>query len=257
MRRILITQWVGEAWDKMTTDVAYKDTFRRCFEFTGALITADGTDDTLIRPMRGLEYTVPASIIDLTIERIIEQQTNFEANDAGDPEDENEERENVEILGEVVVTALDTEDANAEISLLLERPSANTEEQDDNQQMDENPPAVDDDDEQKGEEEEEKDENEEESWAMGLANAELQEGALEPILDTSLARPRIGKGVFFMILVDAEWELVKFHKSVNAKYQLYNVITNEWCDSVLDSADYGRTGESSSRWIQFKSTAGR
>ena len=109
----------------------------------------------------------------------------------------------------------------------------------------------------KGEDEEEKDENEEESWAMGLANAELQEGALEPILDTSLARPRIGKGVFFMILVDAEWELVKFHKSVNAKYQLYNVITNEWCESVLDSADYGRTGESSSRWIQFKSTAGR
>eukprot|EP01035_Chromulina_nebulosa_P000784 gene784-1052_t len=84
----------------------------------------DGTDDTLIRPMRGLEYT---------------------ANDAGDPEDENEERENVEILGEVVVTALDTEDANAVISLLLERPSANAEEQDENQQMDENPPAVDDD----------------------------------------------------------------------------------------------------------------
>ncbi len=43
-------------------------------------------------------------------------------------------------------------------------------------------------------------------------------------------------------------------QSVNAKYQLYNVITNEWCDSVLDSADYGRTDESSSRWIQFKST---
>jgi hypothetical protein len=125
--------------------------------------------------MRGLEYTVPASIIDLTIERIIEQQTNFEANDAGDPEDENEERENVEILGEVVDTALDTEDANAVISLLLERPSANTaEELDENEQMDENPPAaVDDDEQKKGEEEEEKDENEEESWAMGLANAEF------------------------------------------------------------------------------------
>ena len=57
---------------------------------------------------------------------------------------------------------------------------------------------------QQEEKEEEKDENEEESWAMGLANAELQEGALEPILDTTMARPRIGKGVFFMILVDAE-----------------------------------------------------
>jgi hypothetical protein len=43
-------------------------------------------------------------------------------------------------------------------------------------------------------------------------------------------------------------------QSVNAKYQLYNVITNEWCDSVLDSADYGRTDESSSL---DESTAGR
>jgi hypothetical protein len=89
--------------------------------------------------MRGLEYTVPASIIDLTIERIIEQQTNFEADIAGDPEDESDEREIVEILGEVVDAALDTEDANAVINLLLERPSANAEEQDENQQMDENP----------------------------------------------------------------------------------------------------------------------
>ena len=32
---------------------------------------------------------------------------------------------------------------------------------------------------------------------MNIYNAELQEGALEPILDASLTRPRIGKGVFF------------------------------------------------------------
>ena len=61
-----------------------------------------------------------------------------------------------------------------------------------------------------------------------------------------------------MILLDAEWELVRFHKSVNTIYQLYNVITNEWCESSLDSGDYGRMSQSSTRWIQFKSTtAGR
>jgi len=92
---------------------------------------------------------------------------------------------------------------------------------------------------------------------MGLANADLQDGALEPISDASVARPRIGKGVMFMILLDAEWELVRFHKSVNTIYQLYNVITNEWCESSLDSGDYGRMSQSSTRWIQFKSTAGR
>ena len=195
----------------MTTDLAYKDTFHRCFKLTGALITADGTDDKLIRPMRGLDYTVPASIIDLTIERIIEQQINFEADVAGDPEDENDEREIVEILGEVVDAALDTEDTNAVINLLLERPSAIVEEQDENHQMNENAAVAtaasvaaeeEEQQQQQEEKEEEKDENEEESWAMDLA--ELQEGALKPILDTTMARPRIGKGVFFMILVDAE-----------------------------------------------------
>ena len=110
--------------------------------------------------------------------------------------------------------------------------------------------------EEKGMEEEvEKDENEEESWAMGLANADLQEGALEPILEASVSRPRIGKGVMFLILIDAEWELVRFHKSVNTVYQLFNVITNEWCESALISEHYGRTNASTSRWIQFKSTA--
>ena len=66
---------------------------------------------------------------------------------------------------------------------------------------------------------------------MGLANADLQDGALEPILDDSVARPRIGKGVIIMILLEAEWELVRFHKSVNKIYQLYNVIRNELCES--------------------------
>ena len=107
----------------MTTDVACKDTFRRCFELTGALICADGTDDNLIRPMRGLEYTVPASIVDLTIERIMEQQQIIGPDvDGDDPEEENEETGNVQVVGEVVDTALDTEDANAVINLLLERP---------------------------------------------------------------------------------------------------------------------------------------
>ena len=55
-----------------------------------------------------------------------------------------------------------------------------------------------------------------------------------------------------MILVDMEWEFVRFHKSVGAKYQLQNVITNEWCEHPLNSANYGRLGQSSLRWIQFK-----
>jgi hypothetical protein len=213
--------------------------------------------------MRGLEYTVLASIIDLTIERIMEQQQNIEPDVDGDPEDEIEETGNVQVVGKMVDTALDTEDANAVINLLLERPSAAdiiSHTEDDNPAV--NKAAVvtaagGGEEEKVAEKEEEKDENEEESWAMGLANADLQEGALEPILEASAQRPRIGKGVMFLILIDAEWELVRFHKSVNTVYQLFNVITNEWCESALISEHYGRMNASTSRWIQFKSTAGR
>ena len=63
---------------------------RFSFEVTGALITADGTDDTLIRPMRGLDYTVPLFIIDLTIDRrVLEEQNNLAADAEGNPKDEN------------------------------------------------------------------------------------------------------------------------------------------------------------------------
>ena len=227
--------------------------------------------------MRGLDYAVPLSIIDLTIDRVLEEQNNLAADAEGDPEDENEERENVHILGELVDIALDTEDVEAVISLLLERPSAidityaedqmaasgdqngTTTLEGDNYHEQLTAAAVVVDGIEGGEKENEAvvvDQNEEESWGMGLKSSELQDGALKPILDASMARPRIGKGVFFLILVDMEWELVRLHKSVGARYQLQNVITNEWCEHPLDSAQYGQLGQSSARWIQFKSTAG-
>ena len=32
MRRILITKWVGEAWERLVTDLHHKDTFSKCFQ---------------------------------------------------------------------------------------------------------------------------------------------------------------------------------------------------------------------------------
>ena len=47
--RILITHWAGDAYDKLNS--AYCDNLRyRCFQRTGCLITADGSDDSLISP---------------------------------------------------------------------------------------------------------------------------------------------------------------------------------------------------------------
>ena len=49
-RRILITNWCGEAWKKLTTSGKYDDLFKRCWETTGCLITADRSEDDKIKP---------------------------------------------------------------------------------------------------------------------------------------------------------------------------------------------------------------
>lgn len=57
-RRILITRWVGEAWKKFCS--AEYDEFRlKCWQKTGCLITADGSDDHLIQPEGLKDYVVP------------------------------------------------------------------------------------------------------------------------------------------------------------------------------------------------------
>ena len=50
-RRILMTQWAGKAWSELCGNQTF---FKRLFEKTGCMITADGTDDFKISP-QGLE----------------------------------------------------------------------------------------------------------------------------------------------------------------------------------------------------------
>ena len=57
-RRILITHWVGEGWEKLK-DPKYDHCRWRCFERTGWLLTADGSDDDKIKPEGMPNYVVP------------------------------------------------------------------------------------------------------------------------------------------------------------------------------------------------------
>ena len=50
-RRILMTQWTGEAWRKLSSDKMFA---KKLFMKTGCLMTADGSDDDMIKP-QGLE----------------------------------------------------------------------------------------------------------------------------------------------------------------------------------------------------------
>ena len=57
-RRILITYWVGDAWEILQGD-KYKDSRYRYFERTGCLITADSLNDDKINPEGWPVYVVP------------------------------------------------------------------------------------------------------------------------------------------------------------------------------------------------------
>ena len=68
-RRIWITHWAGEVW-KALSSANYDKQRRKCWTMTGCLMTADGSEDSLIKP-EGLDnYSVPPpSIIDPTSEQ--------------------------------------------------------------------------------------------------------------------------------------------------------------------------------------------
>ena len=56
-RRILITHWVGEAYNALVDD-KYNRFRREIFERTGCLLTADGSGDNLVRPEGLPDYKV-------------------------------------------------------------------------------------------------------------------------------------------------------------------------------------------------------
>lgn len=57
-RKIPITHWVGNAYNQLMSD-EYSKTRYRCFEKTGCLITADGSEDDKISPEGLTNYVVP------------------------------------------------------------------------------------------------------------------------------------------------------------------------------------------------------
>ena len=48
-RRILITEWAGKAWEQLS-EPKYDNLRKSCWTKSGCLITADGSDDHLIKP---------------------------------------------------------------------------------------------------------------------------------------------------------------------------------------------------------------
>lgn len=92
-RRILITHWVGDAWKKLCSP-EYDNFRRRCWEKTGCLLTADGSEDEKITP-EGLKlYKVPPPAVYLpAAEEVPKSNEGTEESIESVDEDVNEELE--------------------------------------------------------------------------------------------------------------------------------------------------------------------
>ena len=65
-RRILLTHWIANAYNNLI-DTRFDDFRYRLFQKTGCLLTADGSDDSLIQPEGLPNYKVPPpSLVDAT-----------------------------------------------------------------------------------------------------------------------------------------------------------------------------------------------
>ena len=60
-RRILITSWLGQAWENLQNKPGFSARVRRYFEKTGCLITVDGSFDGNIKPQGTVNYSFAVS----------------------------------------------------------------------------------------------------------------------------------------------------------------------------------------------------
>ena len=96
-RRILISHWAGEAWDKLSSEKY--DSFREgIWQTTGCMVTVDGTNDKKIKPEGLAQYTVPPpSVVEPTPQTPVVNTPDTVANiNEDDYEEEVNELENEE-----------------------------------------------------------------------------------------------------------------------------------------------------------------
>jgi hypothetical protein len=243
-RRILITQWAGEAWERLTTDECYKDTIFKCFVRTGAMITVDESDDDKICPLAGLKgYTIP-SIVELTNNAIPEDEnSNIPASHENEDDNDNEEEGNEIFEDNTLDETNDSEvDNNSDTGIvpLNSQNEVNTVTTNLNIQS----PDID--------EEHENDlQDEEESWTLSVAEA------------ASLKVPwRINDGevpanfqrlpAYALVYADKEWNCIKIEKQNSDGTYRYKVEgMYEWGQHTFEGKDHGRHNESPNRWVSL------
>ncbi len=232
MRRILITQWAGEAWERLTNDQHYQDSFYDCFARTGAGLTADRSDDDLVIPCKGLKnYVIPTNIADEY--NAVEYHDNVTIIE---PSNENEDSD------DIIIEEDDTNDvvgeAEEEYDFVISQ---------DTSSQSVVFPMVD--EVQDGSEGSEDHTDKNESWNESVEKAASMKIAWE----ISEVPCIINVNTYALIFHDEQWDLVKILKQINDNTYRYKLESSyEWGERQFDSADHGRNNISSSRWVSLK-----
>ncbi len=219
MRRILITHWVGDAWERLTTHPDYHDTFKRCFETTGALITANGSRDELINPLKGMTtYKVPNDVplpAPPTEEELNYTEATAEENDEEDEDIPNDDED----PGDVVFA----EDPNNNNT-----PSVTTTEKD-------------------------WQELENDSWEEALIYIQYTLDPPKEVVPAERLRRFPDKG-HAILFIDGEWNVVKLCGSVGSEYRFVVECTHEYGLHKLNPDHYGtnKDNPSPSKWVLLK-----
>lgn len=92
-RRILITHWCGKGYKKLLSG-EYRDFLLKAWQKTGCLMTADGSDDDLVKP-EGLEdYVIPPpALFEPSADAPTSNQNDAEARDEEEVDEEGEDDE--------------------------------------------------------------------------------------------------------------------------------------------------------------------
>lgn len=242
-RRILITRWAGEAWERLTTEPHYKDSFYDCFARTGAGLTADGTDDELIIPCKGLkDYKVPISLDDES--NNIQYQddcANIAAsNENEDDDDEIIEKDTYDIIGEEEEEGGDVhnpvifeEEIHTTLITTIAEPVSEIL--------------------KASEKELEDDLDEDDSWKESLATAASMKIAWE-ISDIPCAINSLN--TYALVYHDKQWDLVKIVKQINDNTYRYKLESSyQWAENQFDLINHGRYNTSSNRWVALMKKA--
>ncbi len=198
--------------------------FYDCFARSGARLTADRSDDDLVRPCKCMkDYVIPTNIAD--------EYNTVEYHDDDTiiaPSIKNEDSD------DVIIEEDDTNDIvggveEEEYDFAISQDTSST------------PvafPIVDNDHTDK-----------DESWNESVEKAASMKIAWK-IIEVSCS---INVNTYALILHDEQWDLVKILKQVNHNtYRRKLESSYEWGERQFDSADHGRNNISSNRWVSFK-----